>query len=139
MDLERLQAEGWQRVEVGGFSGVICPFWVHRDDGLTIGFLSEQRHANNHMGTVHGGVLMTFADVALGYGAVEQLGGAYCATVQLQAHMVATPKVGEFISCRPEVIRRTRAMLFMRGLILADDRTVASVDGIWKILEPRDK
>jgi acyl-coenzyme A thioesterase PaaI-like protein len=43
--------------------------------------------------------------------------------------------MGGFLTCRPELIRRTSQIVFMRGLIKAGERTVASADGLWKLLD----
>ena len=51
--------------------------------------------------------------------------------------MVAAGKVGDFITCVPEVVRKTRSLIFLRGLITANEQTIASVDGIWKVVEKR--
>ena len=140
MDPESLKAAGWMAMEVGGFSGQIAPIWTRKGDaGGVIGFLAEPRHGNTHLGTVHGGALMTFADIALGYGAADVLGNLRCATAQLQLQFVASPQVGDFITCRPEIVRRTTHLIFVRGLIDAGDKTVASADGIWKVLEQRPR
>lgn len=134
MDIASLEADGWNILEVGGFSGLVGPYWWRGTGSeAVIGFIAEKRHAN-HIGTVHGGMLMTFADVALGFGAVRDLGAPLCATVQLALQFVATAKLGEFVTCRPEMVRRTEQLLFVRGLVCTGDKTVASADGIWKVL-----
>jgi acyl-coenzyme A thioesterase PaaI-like protein len=138
MDPASLRADGWTSMEVEGFSGVVGPLWVNdTNEELNVGFLSNESHANRHMGTVHGGLMMTFADIALGYAVVRMLGAPRCATVQLQMQFVASPQVDEFISCRPEIVRRTGGMVFVRGLLMEGDRIVANADGIWKILQPK--
>jgi len=138
LNAEWLAATGWKSATVGGFSGQVGPFWFRRDDSghRVIGLLVEDRHANSHLGTLHGGVVMTFADIALGAGADDALGGARSVTASLQAHFVSIARIGEFISCAPEVVRRTRNLVFVRGLIVVGERTIASADGIWKVLEP---
>jgi acyl-coenzyme A thioesterase PaaI-like protein len=65
----------------------------------------------------------------------EAISGVHCATVQLQLQFVASPAVGDFITCRPEVVRRTRVLVFLRGLITAEDRVVASADGMFRVFE----
>jgi acyl-coenzyme A thioesterase PaaI-like protein len=138
MDPASLRSAGWTAIELESFSGQVAPLWIHGTGAeITVGFFAEARHTNNHIHTIHGGALMTFADVALGYAVVQALGAANCATAQLQIHFVAAAKKGEFISCRPEIVRRSAQLVFMRGLIVAGEKTVASVDGIWKVLEPR--
>jgi acyl-coenzyme A thioesterase PaaI-like protein len=138
MDPEALRSEGWTQFETGGFSAMLGPFWF-RGSGAEadVGFVAQPKHCNNHIGTVHGGVLMTFADIALGYAVVQALGAPRCATAQLQTHFVAVARIGAFISCRPEIIRQTSQLIFLRGLISAGDKIVASADGIWKVLELR--
>jgi len=134
MDAGTLEAAGWASLEVGGFTGFAGAYWWRgAGSEAAIGFIAGEHHGN-HIGTVHGGMLMTFADVALGFGVVQALGAPRCATVQLTTQFIATAKLGEFITCRPEVIRQTDQLVFVRGLICVGDKVVASADGIWKVL-----
>jgi uncharacterized protein (TIGR00369 family) len=138
MDAEVLKAAGWRCFDGSGFTGQAGPWWVRGAAGSReIGLLVERRHGNEHMGSLHGGALMTFADISMGYAAADALGGTRCVTAQLQVHFVAPAKVGEFVQCRPEVVRRGAQLVFMRGLAVVGERTVASFDGIWKALEAR--
>ncbi len=138
MDRESLRAAGWECIQPGGFTGHVGPLWRREvDEGQQVGLFVGEHHANNHIGTVHGGVLMTFADNALGMGVSRALGASNCATVSLQTQFLASARVGDFLVCRPEVIRKGRQMVFMRGLIDVAGKTVASAEGIWKVLEPR--
>jgi acyl-coenzyme A thioesterase PaaI-like protein len=137
-ETEGLLAEGWRKIEPLAFSRAVGPYWRKGPAGAaTFGLIAEQRHANGHMGTVHGGVIMSFADDALGATVTEAIGGANCVTLQLQLQFVAAGLVGDFISCQPEIIRRTSQIIFLRGLIVAGERTIASVEGIWKLVKPR--
>jgi acyl-coenzyme A thioesterase PaaI-like protein len=138
MDTESLKSAGWTAFQGRNFTGLAGPYWA-RGKGAEreIGLLVEERHCNDHMGILHGGALMTFADIALGWGASEALGGTGCVTAQLQIYFVAGAKVGEFVSCKSELVRRTSHLVFVRGLIKVGDKTVASADGIWKQLEAR--
>ncbi|HEY8386032.1 MAG TPA: PaaI family thioesterase [Porticoccaceae bacterium] len=139
MNPDSLAAAGWQRLEVDGFSGLAGPIWMHRDEsgGRTAGLIIDERHTNSHMGTLHGGALMTLADIALGWGASEAIGGTHCATISMQTHFVSVARIGEFVVCRPEVVRTSPQLVFMRGLMTVGERNVASVEGIWKVLAPR--
>src|SRR3546814_7882457 len=75
MDAAALQAAGWVSREAQGYTGFIAPLWMRGAAGVdrTIGFITDARHANYH-GTVHGGALMNFADIALGWIAADALG-----------------------------------------------------------------
>lgn len=128
---------GWEVRHFGrpdGFSSLIGPLLSRREgDGWIHGILIEPRHLNAR-GAVHGGLIATLADHALGMQVWDALDGHPCATVQLNVHYVAAGKEADFLVVRGEVIRKTRSIVFMRGLVIADDRTVAMVDGVWKKL-----
>jgi uncharacterized protein (TIGR00369 family) len=134
MDAATLKADGWDSIDARGFSSVVGSIWMKgRGEDLIVGMLSNERHANENMGTVHGGVLRTIADIAFGCATTAAIGGFNCATVQLQLHFVASPATGDFITCRPEVVRRTKVLVFLRGLLTAEDRIVASADGMFRV------
>jgi acyl-coenzyme A thioesterase PaaI-like protein len=133
-----LREAGWSSIDANGFTGYIAPLWRRGTPGVDreVGFIADERHTN-YQETVHGGALMTFADIGLGWVAADAIGHTRCVTAQLAIQLVASPRVGDFISCRAELVRRTSQMVFVRGLIKAGDKTVASADGIWKVLVPK--
>lgn len=134
MDREALIADGWTQVPLGGFAGMAGPFWSRgTGPGRTIGFLAEERHNNDHMLTVHGGMLMTFVDNAFGLIAADAIGGVNCVTAQIQFQFVAAAPIGDFFTCTPEIIRQSKHLIFLRGLVRSGETTVASADGIWKV------
>lgn len=138
MDPESLRTAGWKCLSGRGFTAEAGPYWVRGEAGSReIGLLVELRHSNDHMGSLHGGALMTFADIALGYAASDALQRRRCVTAQMQVQFVAPAKAGEFICCKPEVVRCGAHLVFMRGLVKAGPRTIASLDGIWKALEDK--
>ncbi len=135
MDAAQLEADGWTMLPGLQFHIAAGPYWVrHEDNRRAVGLLGEERHGNGHVGTIHGGVLATFADIALGMGVVDAAGTRDCVTLQLQLQFAATAPMGSFLTCRPELVRRTSQVVFMRGLIMAAERTVAAADGIWKVI-----
>lgn len=137
---ESLQAAGWERNELGGFTSQVCPLWSRREPGrVAVGLIVEERHTNNHIGTLHGGVVMTFADVALGWAVSTAVGHQMCVTLSLQTQFVSVARIGDFITCQAEVIRTTKQIVFVRGLIMAADRIVASAEGLWKVMDPERK
>lgn len=136
---ETLTAAGWQTQDtLQGFSSHVSPFW-HRDTGdlFCVGFFVEPAHCNEHLGTAHGGALLTFADIVGGWAVSRALGHYRCATIQLQSQFTAAARAGDFVWCEPEIVRQTRDVIFMRSKMVTDDRTVMSFDGIWKVLAER--
>ncbi len=136
VDDAALREVGWKTMTGSGFTGVAGPWWVHdTGEGRILGLRVAEHHGNQHMGTVHGGVLMTLADNGLGAAVAHAIEGLHCVTISLQTQFVATARIGEFIHCRAEVVRSSRSLVFVRGLILAGERTVASAEGIWKVFD----
>ncbi len=137
MDEENLLAEGWKRLPAVRYSAALGPSFMRRVDGvLTIALIAQEHLGNDNLGIVHGGAMMTFADMAMGCGVGIKGQNAQFVTAQLQVHFVAAAPVGCLITCQPEVVRRTSSLVFMRGLIEADDRIVASTDAMFKLLDP---
>lgn len=133
-----LSAQGWERLPTTAFNDLSGPYWRRYDsDGAWIvGFLAEERHSNGHLGTIHGGVMMTFADIALGVAVVDAIGEPRCATSQLSYSFTGAGRVGQLVTCRPELVRKTSVLVFVRGLIQVGDKVVGSAEGIFSILDP---
>ncbi len=129
-------AAGWRRMPAEGYPALIGPFWAKRregGEGWRYGFLAEPRHLNDG-GVIHGGMLMSFADDVLGLTVWEAAGRRMCTTVQLNTHFIAPLRVGEFLEGEAEILRATRTVVFVRGLLRVGDRTCVAADGVWKIL-----
>ncbi len=126
--------EGWSIHRDEGFIDHVGPIWELADaESTRYGFVAQRKHANL-LGVVQGGMLMTFADRALGLRAWEAAGGTPCVTVQFDMQFLSATRIGEFVELRPEVVRRTASLVFLRGMLAADSRTVASASGIWKLV-----
>lgn len=133
---ESLKAAGWETNELGGFTAQVCPLWSLREkDRVKVGMIVEERHTNNHIGSLHGGAVMTFADIGLGWAVSTMIGHSMCVTVSLQTQFISVARVGDFITCEAEVIRATKQLIFVRGFIMTGDRIVASAEGIWKVMD----
>jgi acyl-coenzyme A thioesterase PaaI-like protein len=129
--------EGWVRRQAKAFATHVGPFYTPPGgDKLQCGFLADERHGNKR-GVVHGGMLATAFDVALGDACWEAAGQRPCATVQLNVHYIGAVQLGEFALVRSEVLKATRSLVFLRGVMRVGDRTVATADGVWKILQWR--
>jgi acyl-coenzyme A thioesterase PaaI-like protein len=122
------------RDDEAGLMTLVGPLWQRGEGGdLRFGFRAEEKHLNRR-GVVHGGMVMTFADQALGLAAREINGGLPQATIQLDTQFIAPVEVDDFVEVSPQLVRRTRSILFMRGTLLVGERTVASAQGIWKVI-----
>jgi|TARA_Y100000588_G_scaffold316876_1_gene345630 uncharacterized protein (TIGR00369 family) len=101
------------------------------DGTITFAFLADARHRNT-AGTVHGGMLMTFADFALCLTATWDQPGEKCVTVSCNSEFVAPGRPGDLIEASGEVVRRTKSLTFVRGQVYADDRILLNYSAIVK-------
>lgn len=116
------------------FEDHVGPFGYRRDGRrIRFAFQSDGRHANTS-GTVHGGMLMTFADFALCLAAVWDQPGERCVTVSCHCAFVAPGTPGAMIEATGEVVRRTRTLAFVRGEVLEDDQVLLTYSAIVKRL-----
>ena len=101
------------------------------DGTITFAFLADARHRNT-AGTVHGGMLMTFADFALCLTATWEQPGEKCVTVSCNSEFVAPGRPGDLIEASGEVVRRTKSLTFVRGQVYVDDRILLNYSAIVK-------
>jgi uncharacterized protein (TIGR00369 family) len=124
-------ANGWDKVEGHNFGELVGPIW-RRGDAL-FGFLAVEKHAN-HIGRVHGGMLMTFADQAMGMTGRRATGEKPHATIELNMQFIDAVQLGDFVEAHCDIVRETRSVLFIESKLRVGVRIVATGSGIWKIL-----
>lgn len=129
--------EGWVLRPTKAFGTLVGPFYCPPGgDKAGCGFVADERHGNKR-GVVHGGMLATAFDVALGNASWDAASQRPCATVQLNVQFIGAVHLGEFAFVAVEVVKATRSLVFLRGVMTVGDRTVATADGVWKILQWR--
>lgn len=130
-------AAGWQPYAGEGFFALVGPLWTRQEAGTHLfAFKAEAKH-HNRRGVVHGGMLMAFADRSMGMTCWYANGEQPQATVHLDMHFVDAVKIGEFVEAKCHVVRRTRALVFMRAELTVGERVVATATGVWKTLGKR--
>jgi acyl-coenzyme A thioesterase PaaI-like protein len=132
---DQLISDGWTIVETSGFLNLVGPLWQRMVHGEPEYALVAQDKHHNRRGMVQGGLLMTFADRACGMAARFVSGRPTMATVQLDVHFVHAGKIGETLMTRPRVIRTTRSLVFVNAEVKANDRTIVTATGVFKILK----
>jgi uncharacterized protein (TIGR00369 family) len=134
--------EGFRAREFGGgFIAVNGPLYARRNEvGFQLGFRVEARHCNP-MGICHGGMMATFCDMLLPISAhvmSKELAERFLPTINLQIDYLAASSLGAWVQGEAQLLRATRSLVFMQGLVQADGVSVARVSGIFKIGPPFD-
>ena len=119
---------------VDPFEVFIGPVFEHGALGeKTFALPIDERHVNAR-GVIHGGMLMAFADCALGQAVWDVTGNAPSVTLNMQGQFLKIAKAGDVVLVKPELIRRTKAFVFMRGDFKVKDEPVFAVTSVWKLL-----
>ena len=134
--------EGFRAREFGGgFIGVNGPLYARRTEaGFQLGFRVEERHCNPR-GICHGGMMATFCDMLLPVSAhvmSKDIGQRFLPTINLQIDYLAPSPLGAWVQGEAQLLRATKSLVFMQGLVQADGVSVARVSGIFKIGPPFD-
>ena len=120
----------------GGFIAANGPLYLKKLDGaFVLGFRVEPRHCNM-MGICHGGMMATFCDMLLPIAAhalAPDLAQRFLPTVSLQVDYLGPSKLGAWVQGEAQLLRRTRSLVFMQGLVTADGDAVARASGVFKI------
>lgn len=128
--------DGFKQLDFMGFMQVNGPLWGRLDpaDGMPLmGFRVEMRHCNP-MKVCHGGMLMTFADMLLGFTCAVAAGGKkFMPTVNLAGDYVGPAPLGAWVEGKGRLLRQTRNLGFAETLITADGSPCLRASGIMKI------
>ena len=129
----------WQFRDPTRYNAFIEPLQVRIDADLARVRMVPRREHSNMRDAVHGGALLGFMDVALFAAArafgVLSAGGAV--TLDLSAQFIGAGTIGEPLEAHIELLRETKRMIFLRGLIVQEGLpTIASFTGTLRKVAP---
>lgn len=125
---------GWSTWSDGAdpYESSIGPFCFREEDaGVRCAFLPTRAHLNGG-GAIHGGALMSFADFSLFAIARQALKDTKAVTVTFNGEFIAGGAPDIMVEARGEVLRATRSMVFVRGLLTQEGRTLLAFSGTLK-------
>lgn len=127
--------DGWSTWGQGSdpFETLTGPYYMRAlpQGGYECAFMPDDKNCNG-MGNIHGGALMTFADFALFAHAHDEMDGNPCVTMQFESQFVGGAKPGILITSEGEIVRATRTMLFIRGMLKQAGKPVLSYSAVLK-------
>jgi len=102
-------------------------------DAFVMGF-RVQPHMCNPVGGLHGGMMMTVADLVAGMGTNVHTGlRRFLPTVNMTFDFVAPARVGDWVEGRCEVVRVTRNLAFAHIFLTVGERRILRASSIMKV------
>ena len=111
----------------------IGPFFFFMDGDCSRTAFRVQQHNCNAHDSLHGGILMAFADYTL---CLVANGGTNesVATVTCNNEFIAPAFVGDLVTGKGELVKRGGSLIFVRAEFKVEDRIILSSSGVIKRL-----
>lgn len=104
------------------------------ESGLVIGLRAEAKHCNAR-DTVHGGVLSSLADIALGYNAAFQgKEPVPMVTASLTVDYAGSAKLGEWIEVSVDVQKVGKSMAFANSYFFVGTKRIARASAVFNVV-----
>ncbi len=106
-------------------------FFEWRGKKLVLGLRIDASHANAR-GTAHGGLLLTLADVALGYQmALSQDPPIRATTISMSADFIGGASVGDWLEAHVDEYQLGSRLAFANAYLVVGDKQVARASGVF--------
>ena len=117
------------------FLDLLGPIYNQRSDtGLVIGLRAEEKHCNAR-GLVHGGMLSSLADVALGYNsAFAQEPPTPIVTSSLTIDYAGTAKLGDWITLETDVQKVGKSLAFANCYVVVESVRIARASAVFSVI-----
>jgi uncharacterized protein (TIGR00369 family) len=131
---------GWTTWSGGSdpYETLIGPFYFRQEDGRARCVFEPKAHHLNGGGAIHGGCLMSFADFSLFAIAHNALRDVRAVTMTFNSEFIGAGGRDEWVEARGEVVRDTRSVVFIRGIVTQAERPLLSFSGTLKKIARRE-
>ena len=102
------------------------------DNDWVRAFRAEEKHSNS-VGVVHGGMLMTFADIVLARAVMDHVAPPFV-TLRLLSDFVSPALTGAWVEGRAQVNSVKGDIIFVEGEITSRTKVILKVSGQFKAL-----
>ncbi len=119
---------------LNGFTAIIMPVYERVDAAdVALGLWVQPHHCNNN-GIMHGGMIATLADLALGR-AVRLAAGieGIAITASLNIDFTGAAKLGDWLDVKPTILRTGKRLGFATCLLSSGDKPVAQASGVFTV------
>lgn len=114
------------------FLEMLGPFFCRRTkNALVIGLRVEDKHTNAR-GTAHGGLLLTLADIALGYTAAFSADPPLSlTTANISADLAGHARVGDWVEAHVDIQKIGSRLVFANAYLLVGSERVARASAVF--------
>lgn len=112
------------------------PFYQKKTTGelLIVGLRVLQKHVNGR-GYAHAGILMTLADIAIGYQvAFSEKPPLNLVTLNLNTDFIKASKLGDWLEAHVEIHKKGRSIIYASVLILKGKEKIMRSGAIYKVI-----
>jgi uncharacterized protein (TIGR00369 family) len=109
------------------------PIYARKTEGAVIlGLVAEAAHTNSR-GFVHGGLIGTLADNAMGLSCARRLGdGSSLLTVNLALDYLGVARAGQWLEFDTVFVKPGRTLCFAQAFVTADGEVCARANGVFR-------
>ena len=131
----------WNLKDPTLFNGAVMGKLITRvdPDGKARLRMFPQRHHQNLQGIIHGAVTLSLIDIAL-FTTMHTIGSGNAGpsvTLELSTQFVGGGDPARVMDAVTEIVRETGKLVFVRGMVVQEDDTVASFSGIVRKMQQR--
>ena len=109
------------------------------EQAVVMGLRLAKPHTNAR-GLIHGGLIASLADNAMGYSCAQAMGWASSlVTISLAVDYVGSGQIGQWLAVESMVIKTGSTICFAQSLIKADDAVIARANATFRVVpKPKD-
>jgi uncharacterized protein (TIGR00369 family) len=118
------------------------PLYSRRTDRAVILGLRLATPHTNSRGLIHGGLIASLADNAMGYSCGQVMSGALggqasLVTISLAVDFIGSAQIGQWLAVESDVIRTGHTICFAQCLIKADEAVIARANATFRVVPKR--
>jgi len=114
------------------------PFYQKRiNDQLVVGIELLPKHVNGR-GYAHAGIMMTLADIAMGYAtAFSEDPPLNLVTISLNNDFMSAAQLGDWLEAHVSISKKGRTLAYVNAVLKKEDTAVLRSNAIYSIVAPK--
>jgi uncharacterized protein (TIGR00369 family) len=115
------------------------PLYARRQEkSVSLGLRLATPHTNSR-GLIHGGLIASLADNAMGYSCAQAMGWtSSLVTVSLAVDYVGSANIGHWLAVECEVVKTGSTICFVQSLVKADGVVIARANATFRVVPKRE-